>query len=153
MDETERRSISFTKKDCAKLQVLQNTVLKLQTGLPRDYPTKDLLSKTGNLSIHQLIAYQTFVQVFKVINNQKPYYISNKFKVRKLNQNQIFPHRQINTVFTTKAKLSLSRGGFMFRGQTLWNLLPVSMRFCTNEKDFKKQVRQWVLNNIAIKPP
>ena len=46
MDEAERRSISFTKKDCAKLQTLQNTVLKLQTGLPRDYPIKDLLLKT-----------------------------------------------------------------------------------------------------------
>lgn len=75
MDETERRSILFTKKDSTKLQVLQNTVLKLQTGLQRDYPTKDLLSKIGNLSIHQLIAYQILVQVFKVINNQKPFYI------------------------------------------------------------------------------
>ena len=152
MDETERRSISFIKKDCAKLQTLQNTVLKLQTGLPRDYPTKDLLLKTENLSIHQQIAYQTLVQVFKAIINQKPHYISNKLIIRKPEQNKIFPLRQINTVLTTKKNLSLSRGGFMYRGQTLWNLLPTSLRFCVKIKDFKVQVRKWVLDNISIKP-
>ena len=153
MDESDRRSPAFTKKDCAKLQVLQNTILKLQTGLPRDYPTNQLLTKTGNLSIHQLIAFQTLTQVFKVINNKKPHYLSTKFNIRNPENNRAFPHRKVNTVLVTNSKLSITRGGFIFRGQTLWNLLPASLRNCKIEKEFKTEVRNWVSNNIGTKPP
>ena len=71
-DETKRRFTSFTKTDCHKLQVLQNKMLKLQSGLPHDFPTEDLINLTGELSVHQLIAYHTLLQVHKIIVNKKP---------------------------------------------------------------------------------
>ena len=46
IDDTKRKSPAFTRKDCCRLQTLQNKVLKLQMRLPRDHPTKDLLDKS-----------------------------------------------------------------------------------------------------------
>ena len=67
MDETERRFLAFTKEDNRRLQVLQNKILRLKTGLGRDTPTKELLKRSGDLSIHQLIAYHTIMMVFKTM--------------------------------------------------------------------------------------
>ena len=97
-DETQRRYSSFSKADCRKLQVLQNKVLKLQNGLPRDFPTKDLLVKSNELSINQLIAYHTLVQVHKIVVNRKPAYISKKLIVKMPSDGIAFPHRQVSTI-------------------------------------------------------
>ena len=77
-----------------KLQILQNKVLRLQTGLSYDYPTKDLIEKTEQLSVHQLIAYHTLIQVHKVIIDEKPKYLSDKMKIKVPTQDSTFPHRQ-----------------------------------------------------------
>ena len=114
LDETKRKSPAFTKKDCSRLQILQNKALKIQMKLPRDYPTKDLLIKSDNLSIHQLIGYHTLVQVFKIVHNSKPKYLAEKFKIRNQVEDQIAPQIQNNTLIVTNVTLSISRGGFIY---------------------------------------
>ena len=55
LDETNRKSTSITKEDMRKLQVLQNSALRTQTGSRYDVPTATLLSKTGQLSVQLVI--------------------------------------------------------------------------------------------------
>ena len=76
-DETDRRFSNFTKRYCQKLQVLQNKVLKLETGFPSDYSTRDLINFTDQLSVHQLVAYHTLIHVHKIIIHDKPWVVSN----------------------------------------------------------------------------
>ena len=58
-----------------KLQVLQNAVLRLQTGLGWYTPTELLVKKSSQLSVHQLVAYHSALQVFKCQKTSQPEYM------------------------------------------------------------------------------
>ena len=63
--------------DCNKLQVIQNFLNRLLTGARKGTPTKDLLERTGTMSIMQMVVYHTLAMVHKVIWTGKPEQISN----------------------------------------------------------------------------
>ena len=127
-------------------------MLKLQTGLPRDFPTSDLLKETKELSVHQLIAYYTLLQVHKTVVNKKPAYISEKFVLRNPQEGVVLPHSQFSTIAPINRQLNLSRAGFIFRGAQLFNMLPMELRICRKYQHFKAEVRKWTQSNISIKP-
>ena len=66
--------LSMNRNDMRRLQVLQNKVLRLETKLDRSVPTSTLLEKSESLSVHQLGAHHTAVQVFKISQSKKPAY-------------------------------------------------------------------------------
>ena len=68
------RKTSIGKSDMRKLQVLQNKILRLQTRMPFGTPTVNLLAKANQLSVHQMIAYYSMTQVYKVISSKQPYH-------------------------------------------------------------------------------
>ena len=152
LDETSRRFSCFGKEDCQKLQVLQNKVLKLQTGLPNDCPTIELMKETGSFSVHQLMAFHTLVQVHKIVINQKPKYLAEKLKLKTSENNgKIFPHKHSNKI-NVNCELSLSRAAFVHRGAQIFNSLPLPLRSCKNSDLFKKEATAWVKTHISIKP-
>ena len=80
MDDSSRRFMSFTKEDCRKLQVLQNKVLRIQTGTKdRNEPTKNLLNKAQQLSVHQLGAFHSVQLLFKVVTTHQPKFLADIF--------------------------------------------------------------------------
>ena len=62
MDETIRTSI--TKEDMRCLQVIQN---RLETNSDYIMPTSQLFKKTGKLSVHQMVAKSTAVQMYNIL--------------------------------------------------------------------------------------
>ena len=72
MDDSIRTSI--TKTDMRRLQVLQNKTMRLETNLDYRTPTSQLLKQTGRLSVHQMVASSTAVQVYKIKTSQQPRY-------------------------------------------------------------------------------
>ena len=49
---------------------------------------------TGDMSIHQLTAYFTLLQMHKTVTTQKPSYLANKLVLRKPTVDErVFPHR------------------------------------------------------------
>ena len=153
MDENNRRFSAYTKDDNRKIQVLQNQVMRLKSGLPRDTPLIQLLNTTKDLSIMQLTAFHTLTTVHRTISTGQPGYLASKFKLRSNERGGAFPHRQLNTVEIPQVNLTLSRGGFVFRGATLWNMLPGHMRAGMKAPAFKTALREWVRRNIRPKPP
>ena len=141
-DEKSKRSTAFTKEDNRKLQVLQNKILRLKTGLPFDTPTRDLLQASGDLSVQQLTAYTSLLTAQKSIIHQEPVYLAEKFKI---NQGQ-------NFISPINYKLSGSRGGFFYRTAGLYNNLPANMRTPMAPDAFKRKVKPWITRNIPIKP-
>ena len=59
--------------------------------------------------------------------------------------------RQVNKIYINQ-RLSIARGGFVYRGALLWNQLPERLRTLSNSKMFKKEARGWVEINVKIKP-
>ena len=141
-DETTRRSYGFTREDSRRLQVLQNKVCRLKTGLGYDVSTEHLLKVSKDLSTHQLTAYHTLVTVHKVKVSHKPEYLNDRLKFNPIS----------GTVSTRRMRLTITRGGFVYRGGLLWNQLPDRLRTLSNTANFKKETRKWVEQNVAIKP-
>ena len=134
-----------------RLQVLQNKTLRLKIHGNRYMSTKDLVAKSGELSVNQLIAYHTLLQIHKTILSQQPEYIYKNINIKVPGQNQPFPLRQAYTLNTNR-NLSISRAGFMHRGCHIWNMLPLQLRKCDKTPTFKTQVKKWVQNFIPIRP-
>ena len=152
MDEEQRRFSTFTKEDNRKIQVIQNKILRLKSGLGRDTPTEVLVKQSGSLSVNQLTAFATIMTAFRAITSGKPKYLSSKLKLRDP-ENGIFPQRQVNTIAVTAPRLNQTRSGFMYRSATLFNSLPVDLRKETRLAVFKRRVKVWITANISVKPP
>ena len=111
--EENRRYYSFTVKDCLNLQVLQNKLNKLLTKSEYNTPTAELLDQTGSLPIHQMIAYQTAVTAYKVVQSGKPVYIASKVKVRETTSNT---RQWAGYIQPPPYRLNIPREGFIYRG-------------------------------------
>ena len=125
----------------------------MKTGLGRDTPTTELVVKSGDLSIQQLIAYFTLITVFRVLQSGKPKYLHDKLKIRcPVNNDGIFPHRHTNTIEVPAVQLTLSRSGFIYQGALLYNNLPLQLRQETKVQCFKRSLKRWIFNHIKVKP-
>ena len=150
-NEISRKSTSFTKEDSRRLQVLQNSVFRLLTGLGFDTPTAELVNSCDELSIHQLVAYHTLVTVFKVKSTGKPKYLDQRLPFRNYGSESVLLRRQANMIMINQ-QLNIARDGFIYRGGLLWNQLPEDVRCQQSLSKFKKLARSWVSQNVQIKP-
>ena len=147
--EENRKYFSFTVKDNQNLQVIQNKLNKLLLNADHNTPTAELLHRSGSLSVHQMIAYQTAVTTYKIVKSGKPSYIASKMKVRQTNQNTRLGE---STLQVPKYKLNIAREGFIFRGASIYNKLDECLRSEPKLERFKTGVRDWIKINITIKP-
>ena len=151
MDDTARRSQSFTKEDCRKLQVLQNKVLKMKTkNYEKNAPTNKLLDATGDLSVHQLGAHHTIVTAHRIIVTGQPQYLAEKLKSP--SENQVFTTRHAGNI-VVNCERTISRSGFIYRAAKLWNLLPKALREEPKKEVFKRNMKEWIKANVPRKPP
>ena len=73
-DEETRNGIAITKEDMRRLQVLQNQVMRMMTRLDPGASTDTLCNSSNQLSVHQLVAYHSLNQVYKIYHDRKPQY-------------------------------------------------------------------------------
>ena len=82
------RSISFTKEDNRRLQVLQNQVARLLVDRQvlqdrMNIPTRELLTLSGDLSGHQLEALRTLNLTKKILITSKPSHLARRLQLNK----------------------------------------------------------------------
>ena len=142
-DEENRKCVAISKEDMRKLQVLQNTVMRLMTGLDVRTSTADLCNRSNLLSVHQLVAYHSVNQVYKIYHTQRPaYHYDRLFSV----------DRRRNNAMRIDFNLSLGRTSFFYYASRLWNNLPVELRMCASYDAFKFGSRMWIRDNIQVRP-
>ena len=134
-----QRFSSYTKEDNRKLQVLQNQVSRLQLDYhdqersrrrKQNMSTKELLEKTGDLSVHQLGAQSTLIMVKKIITSKKPSYLSDRLITTQ-------PLNNRSGLATMTTSLNLKKSSFLYRGIKLFNQLPEENRKATEITEFK----------------
>ena len=153
--ETGTRFSTFTKEDNRRLQVLQNQVERLTvmgSGYNRErkqfnMSTEELLKTSGRLSIHQLGAYQTVTMAKKIILSQKPIYLSAILQPLSLREASL--ESRINL---EQFSLGISKEGFVYRGDKLYNQSPLSLKLESNIKHFKKEAKEYIRKTVALKP-
>ena len=152
IDDTNRRYSAFTKEDLRRLQVLQNRILRIKCkNHDMTTPTLELLKSCQDLSVQQLSAFHTVLNVFKIIHSRQPKYLAESLKLSRPEEENIFPQRQANKILV-KRNLTLSRSGFFYRGAQLWNLLPLELRTCSDLNTFRRELRNWVIQVVPGKP-
>ena len=145
--------VSISKADINKLQVLQNKTLRLITNLDIYTSTSDLLRAAKSLSVHQLGAFHTLVQVFKIHKTRKPAYHYQRLFQREMTQeNQITMRSYGNLQSRVDFKLSTGRSSFFYHGSQLWTALPINIKSLNSVNQFKTKCKEWVQTNIKIKP-
>ena len=153
MQEGERRYTAFTKANLTALQVLQNKVLRLQTGLGYDTPVSELLATSGMLSVNQLVAYTTLVTVYKVLLSGEPRYLAERLYSGQRGQHGARQETRQNLDINVHFNLGVAREGFLYRGGKLWNMLPPALKLQTNTVSvFKKLVKMWIKENVPALP-
>ena len=103
------------------------------------------------MSVHQLSAYSTLMTTHKVVISGSPSYLADRLKLKQPGDG-VFPNRQLYTIDVPKVCLTLSRRTFIYRGVTLWNMLPLTMRQEKKTATFKNNLRKWVKSCIRPKP-
>ena len=149
LNEDPVHSTSISKEDMRKLQVLQNTAIRLLLRKSRDTPVTTLMKEANLLSVHQLVAYHTACQVFKIYQNKEPaYHYSRLFS----DSDQPETRSATNLESRVDIKLSLGRNTFFYQAAHIWTALPYSMKTALSIDCFKKMVKPWIMRNITIRP-
>ena len=148
-DEQAGNRTSITKKDMHRLQVLQNKVMRIQTADTFRTPTSTLLQKTKQLSIHQMVAYYTSVQVYNIEKNKAPKYHHDRLFGNLAEQ--VPPDARHGSQNRVEFKLSLARGSFFYQGSQIWAAIPNQIKMSRNLCGFKKEVKQWISLSIKMK--
>ena len=132
-----------------KLQVMQNKVMRLITGLDYSTSTKTLLTASQQLSVHQLVAYHTLCQVHKLKLSKLPdYHYQRLFGTQSVNKN--YSSRYMNK--RVDFSLSLGRSHFFYQASTTYYLLPSKIKDIEKISQFKADCKKWVTQHIQIKP-
>ena len=123
--EENTRYISYTKEDNNRLQILQNKLNRVLLQADPRTPTSQLLQDTGSLSVQQMIAHQTVVMAYKIINSKKPDYLARKLRL-------VDPGRDLRRtqgmIIPPAYSLGISSEGFLFRAATLMNMMDENLR-------------------------
>ena len=154
LDNQVRSITSISKMDMGRLQVLQNSVLRLQTGLGWFTPTRILLEKANQLSVHQLVAYHTILQAYKCQKSSQPEYMNGRLfsNLNNHNGNRERLRSVTNEDTHINFDLSLSRGSFFFRASRLYNAVPLNIKNSPTIPSFKTNLKKWIKENIAVAP-
>ena len=123
-----------------KLQVCQNKVLRLISGKDYETSTTELLTACNELSVHQLVAYHSACQVYRVSTSKLPVY----------HYKRLFMEDQIEK--EVHFNLALGKSNFFYQSSKIWKSLPLETRQSKNITLFKKKCKQWIKNNVSIRP-
>ena len=154
LDDQARSLTSISKDDMRKLQSLQNSVLRLQTGLGWYTSTEQLVTRGNTLSVHQLVGYHTVLQAHKCRTTGEPSFMFKKlFPNTNQLEGNLGPLRSLtNENIIINFNLSLARGSFFYRASKLYNAIPPDIKSCPTVPTFKKHLRKWVHENISFVP-
>ena len=141
------RHTAITKESMRKLQILQNKVMRIETGLDHQTSSQVLLNQCQYLSVHQLVAFHSGCQAFKIIQSKLPVYHTNRLV--ELEENLRTRNSGVKRI---DFDLSLARSSFFYQSSKLWSTIPSEIRNLKTITNFKKHFKNWVRNHIAIKP-
>ena len=118
-----------------KLQKVQNRGARIINGSSWDSSGKQNLSKLNWISLVDKREENTAKMMLKILNNQAPQYLCDKFsyidkkyntRQSKLNVNKIQPHN------------NSGKRTFQFRGAQVWNSLPDALKSASSINILKK---------------
>ena len=144
--EIAQNSINLRKEEMKKLQVLQNSSLRLLLKKKYDTPTSILLEEARALSVNQTVAMNMLSQVWKIQECHQPVYHYERLFGRLTE-----PNTSTRSISSKEASvnfnLSQGRGSFFYQAAILWNNLPPGVKNSSSKQQFKSRGKPWVQRN------
>ena len=131
------------------LQRIQNKAAQAVTRNDWSVPSKENLKQCGWMSVSQLAFYHSVLQVYKTRQSRQPRYLY------RMHNSWAYPYRtrqaENNLVrVLSKPKLEITRDSFRWRAANCYNQLPTEIRASSKVERFKKLVKSWIMENVAI---
>ena len=126
------------KTSIQNIQILQNKAARIVCCAPLRARRSELFEKLGWLTVNQLIAYHTLVTIQKIRSTKEPKYLASYLTTCSRNGRIVVPNELLN----------VTRNSFCFRGPIQWNLLPVTLKAQCNIGLFKKELKNWIRENV-----
>ena len=128
------------------LQVSQNKAARFTTKLSWFTPTRILMKQCNWLSVRQLVCYHTILTIHKTIKSRVPKYFFNKIT----SENTQNTRQSVKFDDKFPGKTERTQASFCYRRAQFYNKLPIDIRTATSIQIFKRETRQWVLNNVPV---
>ena len=134
----------------SSLQIVQNKAARVVAKRGIYTPVADLLRQCGWLSVRQLVFYHSVILVHKTLQTKTPKYIYSKLATEFPYNTRLASSESVRMGPEFQAKLSLTEKSFMNRATVCYNQLPTTLRKVQKEQKFKKELKQWVLENVQL---
>ena len=109
-------------------------------------PTQEVLTNTGWLSVHHHSAYMILQLKLRIIATGKPHHLASRLSKA---ENSRTKRGQLKV---PHCRLNVSLEGFIHQATRLFNKLPVEIASNASKSQRKLKLRQWVLENVALRP-
>ena len=123
-------------KDILKLQRLLNKCARMVLDKGRRTRTRELMTGCNWLYIKELIKFHSAVQVYKIINFEKPRNLRNKFTLD-----------ADNRISAPVGRLKMVRQSFRWRVTETWNSLPDTLINTPKLSIFKKTLKKHLIES------
>ena len=120
------------------LQVQQNRAARIVLNLPPRSNRNSMYERLGWMSVQQLIVYHTLLAVHRIRKSKEPEYLASS----------LLRENYRGNIIVENSRLGLYKNSFVPRGSTLWNKLPRDLRNIDKIGKFKKELRNWVSDNV-----
>ena len=143
----QKNRAGLAKRDIKRLQSLQNKVLRLVDYKDIYTPTRELLKTTKQLSVNQLIAFHIGKQTYKIQKSEKPDYHFERLFDKNFQPTRTRP----DNIKRIDFRLNSGQSSFFCQASRLWSAIPFDISN-TNRGVFKSKLKEWIWDNIPIKP-
>ena len=131
----------------AKLQVIQNDLMRMQAGQSRkDHTNMQQLRESKKImSVNQISCYHVGIEMFNIIYNSSSQSLQENMKI----QERGYSLRNLKdgqVKVPNKGKKSCT--GFSYTGPKFWNNLPSDIRTTEKRETFKLKLKNWIWSNI-----
>ena len=130
----------LNKGSIARLQLVQNAAARLLTGTRRREHITPVLASLHWLPVRFRIDFKILLFVFKSLNGLAPEYLAELLKVYEPPRN-LRSTGQLQLTPLTAEKRTRGDRAFSVIGPTLWNALPLQIRFAPTVASFKTRLK------------
>ena len=118
---------------------MQNKAARLVTHSQLRTSRQEIFSQVGWMSVNQLVFYFSAISTFRIRQIREPEYLSDI----------ITSDNRAGRIIIPSTNLTLAKDSYCFRASAQWNTLPEHIRRNPRISQFKSQLKQWVLLNVA----
>ena len=139
------------------LQSIQNNVATSVTKKDRFTSTKTLMKECGWLTVKQLMAYHSIVQLHKTNQSQKPAYLYKRIssELDHLARRTYYNYKtrqqargELRLLPELEAKLDVSKKSWCWKASSDYFNLPVNIKRAAKIKTFKSMLKTWLKETI-----